>query len=290
MQALRSVARQTRPPERVVVVDDGSTDETPTRVQAWLAEHGRPGWELLRGPQRGAAAARNAGAALCPECDYLAFLDSDDEWPADFLQRATAALDAEPDAVAVTADRAERAPGTGTGGGGRQVESAAEWARDPIASMFERGAGVGSATLLRCSAFDAAGGYPTAYRTGHDTVLYARLCRRGAWLPLAGAPVEFRRAARADGDGMDHLWRTVGRPYLRWALLHQHVHAELTADGYDVRGLRGARARRWAHAAREASGAGRPRTARACARRALGLRPFSRRAWSLWLRTRRSAR
>jgi tetratricopeptide (TPR) repeat protein len=60
----------------VVVVDDGSSDETPRVVEAFLA--GREGWRSLRrSAPTSPAAARNAGAALA-RGDALFFLDGDD--------------------------------------------------------------------------------------------------------------------------------------------------------------------------------------------------------------------
>lgn len=64
-------------PKHVVIVDDGSTDESPAIVRAWA--QGRPGAEVLtqqnRGP--GAGGARNAGLALV-RTPWVMFLDSDD--------------------------------------------------------------------------------------------------------------------------------------------------------------------------------------------------------------------
>lgn len=57
----------------VVVVDDGSTDETPEL----LARQG-PTVRVLRQPNRGVVAARNTGASIAR--DLLAFLDADDAW------------------------------------------------------------------------------------------------------------------------------------------------------------------------------------------------------------------
>ena len=52
-----------------------------------------------------AAAARNRGIQAAPEARWFAFLDSDDVWPSDFLQRTLAALQVSPEAAAVTCDR-----------------------------------------------------------------------------------------------------------------------------------------------------------------------------------------
>ncbi len=71
-EALESVLTQTRVPEQVIVVDDGSTDHTWEMLQGF----GSP-VVAIRQPNRGASAARNAGLARCT-ADFVCFLDSDD--------------------------------------------------------------------------------------------------------------------------------------------------------------------------------------------------------------------
>ncbi|MCM8812085.1 MAG: glycosyltransferase [Candidatus Omnitrophica bacterium] len=80
--ALESVRRQTfREPLEVIVVDDGSTDDTEAVILPYL-----PWVTYIRQKNQGVAAARNTGIlkAVAP---YIAFLDSDDIWLPHKLER-----------------------------------------------------------------------------------------------------------------------------------------------------------------------------------------------------------
>jgi glycosyltransferase involved in cell wall biosynthesis len=74
VDCLRSILQQDYPALQVIVVDDGSTDATPERVQTLGAAV-----TYRRQPNSGSAVARNLGVALA-EGEYVAFCDSDDLW------------------------------------------------------------------------------------------------------------------------------------------------------------------------------------------------------------------
>ena len=92
-RAVRSALAETSPGDEVIVVDDGSTDDTEEalapyrdRIRYFRARHGKAG------------AARNHGVREARN-GLVAFLDSDDEWMPDKLVLQRAALAARPDAV-----------------------------------------------------------------------------------------------------------------------------------------------------------------------------------------------
>jgi len=85
-RALDSVLAQTCPTGEVIVVDDGSTDGTTE-----LLERDYPGVTAIRQSNCGVSAARNTGLAAATG-EWLAFLDSDDEWRPQKLERQLDAL------------------------------------------------------------------------------------------------------------------------------------------------------------------------------------------------------
>ncbi len=86
VEAVRSAQAQTYPRKQIIVVDDGSRDDTARRV----SELG--GVEYRYQPRRGQGAARNHGLRVAAG-EFIASLDSDDLWDADFLSRSVECLE-----------------------------------------------------------------------------------------------------------------------------------------------------------------------------------------------------
>ena len=81
-RALNSVFAQTHSPCEVIVIDDGSTDETQQITQDF------PAIKYFYQENSGVSSARNLGIEKST-CDWVAFLDSDDEWHLDKLREQT---------------------------------------------------------------------------------------------------------------------------------------------------------------------------------------------------------
>jgi len=83
-KTLASVAAQTYSDYEIVVIDDGSSDDTGTIVQEYLKRQGLPG-ACIRQENKGIAGARNTGVRRA-RGRWIAFLDHDDAWFPDKLR------------------------------------------------------------------------------------------------------------------------------------------------------------------------------------------------------------
>lgn len=95
-ESIRSVLDQSYRRLECIVIDDGSTDDTP----AVLAAIDDPRLVVIRTENRGISAARNT-ALDHARGDYIAFQDADDRWCPGKLERQVAIMEAESDVVAV---------------------------------------------------------------------------------------------------------------------------------------------------------------------------------------------
>ncbi|KPJ82899.1 MAG: hypothetical protein AMS19_06290 [Gemmatimonas sp. SG8_23] len=101
-RTLRSVYEQTFRDFEVIVVDDGSTDDSRAIVEAL----DYPDLRLVSQENAGPGAARNHGARIS-EAEFLAFIDSDDEWLPQYLKRSVEILEADPRLCSVTSSYLE---------------------------------------------------------------------------------------------------------------------------------------------------------------------------------------
>jgi glycosyltransferase involved in cell wall biosynthesis len=169
-RTLDSVLAQTYRNYEVIVVDDGSTDGGADIVRDRADRRVRVVWQ----PNGGECAARNRGIAeSCAE--WIAFLDSDDEWLPDFLARTMAAVASNHDIVAVFTNIFH---GDGQVFINKPYESGV---LDDYFGFFVDNWGhaiSSSSVVVRKEAIVNAGGFPAGVRYGGDVDSWTRI----AWL------------------------------------------------------------------------------------------------------------
>lgn len=188
LEALDSIAYQTRAPDILIVIDDGSTDDTYTTVKAWRdREHRSFEIRILQQENQGAGAARNTGFREVADHEFVAFLDSDDLWPPEFLEKSLTALQRDPAAMVAVADRMLINEDEPSFSGTRELIDA------PILWLFRNGAGILSCTLIRSAAITAVGGFDHRLMIGEDLDLFVRISLLGHWIHVDMRPVIFHR-------------------------------------------------------------------------------------------------
>lgn len=166
--AIESVLAQTYPNLELIVVDDGSTDET----AALLASYGSRLCTLHQN-NCGVSVARNSGFAHS-HGDYVCFLDDDDIFLPEKIALQVAGLDAEPNAVLVHCghhlmdEQGRRLRHTGLLPAGDVL------AQLSISNFVWMGA-----PLIRRTALQEVGLFDTQFSTAADYDLWLRLARRG---------------------------------------------------------------------------------------------------------------
>ena len=176
---VRSVLRQSLQDFEVIVVDDGSSDDTAERVEA-LAD---PRVRLVRQQNGGPSAARNAGIDAAA-ADTISFVDSDDLWLPTYLETMTVALASRPDAAfaytdAWLFDDARRSVSSLSVMGAQHPPTPPP--ADPRAfllELLERNF-VYTSTTVRRDVLREVGGYDERLRYGEDFELWARVVESG---------------------------------------------------------------------------------------------------------------
>ena len=171
--SIESVQRQTHPVGEIIVVDDGSEDGTSEVVEVF-----GDGVTYIHQRQQGVSAARNRGISQASG-EWLAFLDSDDRWCTNKIQRQLAYV----------------------GGGARIVHSDEIWVRrgrrvNPMRKHAKKGGNIyrdclplcvisPSSVMIHRSLFDEVGLFDESLPVCEDYDLWLRICARE---PVAYVP------------------------------------------------------------------------------------------------------
>jgi len=166
--ALQSVFAQTRLPTEVIVVDDGSEDDTRTRV---LGEF--PEVHYIYQQNRGVSSARNTGIHAATG-DWIALLDSDDRWQADKLARQCRHLEQQPSYRIAHCDEIWIRNGIRVNPMKKHAKQGGHIFRHclPLCAISP------SAALIHRSVFDSVGLFDEQLPACEDYDLWLRICAR----------------------------------------------------------------------------------------------------------------
>lgn len=273
-RALASVFAQTFTYYEVMVINDGSTDDT----AAVLSRYGDR-IRVITQPNRGLSAARNAGVRAS-HGEYVAFLDDDDQWMPEKLARCVPVLDADPGcALAYTLALKVNAQGK-LMGSQSQTEGQPDGVESPtMKEMLTRPWNVvPSQFVVRRDVFERCGGFHERFVTSCEDLYFLLTAREYGHFRCVPEP----------------LLRKETRPLYPKALEREpecDLFVELVRERYGasadglIDGFRRSRVKVLRHLGHILIEEGRPEDARRCLARVLHYEPASPKAYYRYLKT-----
>ncbi len=170
---VRSILRQTMASLEVIVVDDGSTDDSVERVLA-LDD---PRITCVRQANRGLSGARNTGILLARGAQ-IGFCDSDDLWHPEKAERHCAMMDADP-SIGLTFSLSEYLTEEGRGTGQLLVSVCVEPTARALAARNH--IGNGSTPIVRAQCFEQAGLFDEQLNACADMEMWFRIAALTPW-------------------------------------------------------------------------------------------------------------
>lgn len=168
-KALESVMSQTCKDFELIIVDDGSTDNSATICEEYLSRLSSLDSRLIRQANSGVAAARNNGVKAS-KGDYVAFLDADDWWEPTFLEEIDKLITEYSDAGIYCTNYVYYKPG--------KTHVALKLERGymnyPEAYLHGEMPVTSISTCMPRRIFDETGGFPVGIKLGEDFLLWAK--------------------------------------------------------------------------------------------------------------------
>ena len=188
-KALESVFAQTYTDYELIVVDDGSTDDSCAIADEFVREAmGNGQWAideetnrqspianrlmLLKQQNAGVSAARNNGVAQASG-EYLAFLDADDWWEPTYLEKMAQLIEDYPEAGLYASNYVYYKPGKT-----RVAVNNIETGYFNYPKAYYEGSAMPiwtGAAMIPCNVFEEMGGFPLGIKLGEDFLLWSKI-------------------------------------------------------------------------------------------------------------------
>ncbi|MCI0703400.1 MAG: glycosyltransferase family 2 protein [Planctomycetia bacterium] len=180
-EAIDSALAQTYQPVEVIVVDDGSTDDTRERLVSYMDRI-----RYIHQVNQGLSAARNTGICAA-HGKLIALLDSDDAWHPRRIEFQMRYLSANPQTALVGAENV-----TNIANGWPEIGDEPKAVAFSAAEIMVRSRFGPSGVLVRRECFDAVGDFDTSLRSAEDRDMWIRIASRYPVVKLANPLWRYR--------------------------------------------------------------------------------------------------
>lgn len=217
INTLQSVFRQTYQDFEIVVINDGSTDNSVAEVERIQD----PRIRLINQQNTGVSVARNRGIQES-KGEYIALLDGDDEWMPDYLKTQIELAQKYPecDVYAVNycfrdmtgqtiPTKINQLPFIGADGILANYFEVASCSHPPICSI---------SIMVRKGVFESVGGFPIGIKSGEDLLTWARLACKYK-IAYSTKPLAFFVESASDSNESKAIQRSGGEQYVLDELL-----------------------------------------------------------------------
>jgi len=207
-EAIASVFAQTRVPEEIIVVDDGSTDGSGDAVEREFPGRVR----LIRQENRGPAAARNTGIRA-NNSSLIAFLDADDKWFPQKLERHMEFMEGHTDCMLSFSAHVSYYEARDE----TRTENISIDKRTYVRKAFFREEGLPAApsVIVRRDVFDEVGVFDESLRMCEDSDLWLRIMLRFGFEHIPEPLVWVRRSSARTISNPEHVFPWQHRYYAK---------------------------------------------------------------------------
>lgn len=195
-KALVSVLEQTVEVDEIIVVDDGSSDETSQIVAAYA-----PRVRLLQQQNQGPSRARNFGVESATS-EWVAFLDADDAWVPQKIEKQLNALQAHPESVLCYTGLRNLLPD-----GLEAIRDAFPVSKLRDQLRLENPGITPSSVVVRRSTYFSCGGFTSNFKGSEDWDLWSRLIDSGPFCNVNEPLTLYQVSNTGLSSNAEHMFR-----------------------------------------------------------------------------------